>query len=122
MIIGIDVVYVHALDPVMRRWYNEVLGLEQGYGDLSWQEFVTQHPTRFALDFIKEVTREYEKQPLMISFQVDDIYQTVKDLAAKGVAFFPDAETTVYQVGASLVANFQDPDGNWMQLSQSYVE
>jgi hypothetical protein len=42
----------------------------------------------------------------------------VRALAAKGVRFYPSAEETIFDVGPSLVATFEDPDGNWVQLNQ----
>lgn len=59
----------------------------------------------------------------MISFAVEDIHAAVKDLAGKGVRFYPDNDIakTIFDVGPSLVATFEDPDGNFMQLSQRKV-
>lgn len=54
----------------------------------------------------------------MVSFEVDDIHAAVDDLAGRGVRFYPSGEKTVFDVGPSLVATFEDADGNWAQLSQ----
>jgi hypothetical protein len=34
------------------------------------------------------------------------------------VRFYPSKEDAIFEAGPSLVATFQDPAGNWMQLSQ----
>ena len=56
----------------------------------------------------------------MISFAVDDIYGAVRVLGERGVRFYPDddRDRAVFDVGPSLVATFEDPDGNYVQLSQ----
>ena len=118
MITGIDVVFIHTPHSELGAWYAEVLGLPRGYGDSHWQEFSLQGGSRFALDFTAYPRSPVEKQAIMISFKVEDIHAAVKDLAGKGVRFYPDGENTVFDAGPSLVATFQDPDGNWVQLSQ----
>jgi predicted enzyme related to lactoylglutathione lyase len=57
----------------------------------------------------------------MISFRVDDIKAAVESFSANGVQFYPSKEESVFDVGPALVATFQDPDGNWLQLSQTKV-
>lgn len=54
----------------------------------------------------------------MISFRVADIQAAVQTLVEKGVRFYPVNENIIFDVGPSFVATFQDPDGNWVQLSQ----
>lgn len=62
-----------------------------------------------------------EKQPIMISFRVDDdVKETVKDLEKRGVTFFGDPK--IKKEGFSLFATFQDAAGNWLQLSQRVEE
>ncbi|MFX1252848.1 MAG: VOC family protein [Promethearchaeota archaeon] len=122
MIIGIDVVFLHIRNPkMMVRWYKEKLGLEIGFQtpDLSWQEFdlpPTRPPTRFALDYPASDLSIVEKQPIVISFKVLNIYKVVTELKAKGIKFF--GSPVIQDVGPSLYATFQDPEGNWLQISQ----
>lgn len=120
MIKGISVAYIHTPNKKLADWYEEKLGLKKGYGDESWQAFETNHGSKFALDFISYPSSTVQKQSIMISFDVDDIKSAVRDLAQKGVRFYPDNDLskTIFDVGPTLVATFEDADGNFMQLSQ----
>ncbi|TFH11178.1 MAG: hypothetical protein E4H08_02055 [Candidatus Atribacteria bacterium] len=55
----------------------------------------------------------------MIRFEVDDIRLVVEELSRRGIRFYPSSEETIFAVGSSLVATFEDPDGNWVQLNQT---
>lgn len=118
MIEGIDVVFLHTLDSGLVDWYRKVLGLESGYSDGYWTEFRTQGVTRFAVEHLDAKNSPVEQQAIMISFRVVDIQQAVQILAERGVQFYPSRDSTIFEAGPSLVATFQDPDGNWLQLSQ----
>ena len=120
MIKGIDVAYIHTPNKELADWYSETLGLEKGYGDDGWQSLETKEGSRFGIDFIGYPSSTVQKQSIMLSFLVDDIHATVKELAAKGVRFYPDnkLDETIFDVGPALVATFEDPDGNFAQLSQ----
>ena len=118
MITGIDVVFLHTSDEELARWYAEVLGLEVALQDSGWTEFITRSPARFAVEHLPVSSSPVEKQPIMISFRVNDIHQAVKILTARGVRFYPSPESTIFEVGPSLVATFQDPADTWLQLSQ----
>jgi len=120
MIKGIAVAYIHTPNKQLADWYEKTLGLKKGYGDDTWQAFETSQGSAFALDFISYPSSTVQKQPVMISFAVDDIHQAVEELAAKGVRFYPDNDKarTIFDVGPALVATFEDPDGNFVQLSQ----
>ena len=122
MITGIDVVFIHAKDSIkLYNWYKEVLEFEIGFQttDFSWQEFEFSEKrplTRFAIDYGGEVPSEIEKQPIMISFKVDDIISTVKKLKTKGIEFY--GKDKIQDVGPTLIASFQDIEKNWIQISQ----
>jgi predicted enzyme related to lactoylglutathione lyase len=118
MIKGIDVVFIHSPNSDLGNWYSQVFGLSKGYWDQHWQELQTSIGSRFAIDITSSFPSDIEKQHVIISFLVDDIQQAVNKLVEKGVKFYPSREKTIFDAGSSLVATFQDPDGNWMQLSQ----
>ena len=118
MILGIDVAFSHTPHPALADWYADVLGLPKGDGDDGWQSFQVSEGSRFAIDYTAFPRSAVEKQAIILSFKVDDIRQAVETLTARGVTFYPSAETTIFDVGPTLVATFVDPDGNWMQLSQ----
>jgi predicted enzyme related to lactoylglutathione lyase len=125
MILGIDVVYLHVFDSeALGQWYSEVLGLEPKFktSNHEWQEydFGESPPTRFAIEAIGMPISKVEKQPIMISFRVDDVKTTVKGLEKNGVKFF--GAPKIKKEGFSLFATFQDPAGNWLQLSQRVEE
>ena len=73
-------------------------------------------PTRFALDYPASELSIVEKQPIVISFRVLNIHNVVTELKAKGIEFF--GSPVVRDAGASFYATFQDPEGNWLQISQ----
>lgn len=121
MILSVDVVFLHVEDPVkLRQWYNEILELENGFAtpDLHWQEFVfpEKTATRFALDYAGNNPSEVEQQKIMISFKVENIFDYVKKLESKGIEFY--GINKINDVGPTLVATFQDIEGNWIQISQ----
>jgi predicted enzyme related to lactoylglutathione lyase len=122
MIIGIDVVFLHVKDPEkMANWYNEKLGLNISFSTPSkdWQEFKlieNRPPTRFALDYGGPNPSSLEKQPIVISFKVKNIELAVEELEKKGIKFY--GKEKIFDVGTSLVATFQDIEGNYLQLSQ----
>lgn len=125
MIVGIDVVYLHVFDSEsLGRWYSEILGLDFKFKtpDNSWQEYNLSQspPTRFAIEAIGMPISNVEKQPIMISFRVNDVKEMVANLEKKGVRFFGDPK--IRKEGFSLFATFQDPAGNWLQLSQRVEE
>lgn len=122
MIKGIDVTYIHTPNKELADWYEQKLGLKKGYGDSNWQAFnMDGGSSRFAMDFISYPSSTVQKQSIMISFAVDDIHAAVEELSKKGVRFYPDNDKTktIFDVGPSLVATIEDPDGNFVQLSQA---
>lgn len=118
LILGIDVVFLHSPHSELKDFYTAKLGLTPGYGDGQWQEFVMPEGSRFGLDFTGYPRSVIEKQAVMVSFKVADIHLTVQCLQQRGVHFAETSAGVVFDVGPTLVATFQDPDGNWMQLSQ----
>lgn len=118
LIKGIDVAYLHSAEGSLGQWYLDTFELQKGYWDAHWQELKTEQGSRFAVDVTGYPRSPVEKQAVMLSFLVEDIYHAVHELAGRGVRFYPSAEQAVFDAGLSLVATFEDPDGNWMQLSQ----
>jgi hypothetical protein len=117
---GISVVYLHsAHGDKLANWYSAKLGLPVKATFPGWTEFdVGDRGSRFAIDHIDFPSSVVQRQAVMISFEVDDIHAAVKELSARGVRFHPSVETTVFDVGPSLVATLQDPAGNWVQLNE----
>ena len=120
MIKGIDVTYIHSFNEQLADWYEKNLGLQKMERYPGWQEFKMPSGSRFGIDFIKYPSSTVQRQPIVISFLVDDIHKTVDELASKGVRFYPDNDKTktIFDVGPTLVATFEDPEGNFVQLSQ----
>ena len=122
MILGIDVVFIHAKYPVkLTNWYKEILEIEIGFQtpDFSWKEFnfsENRTPTRFAIDYGGENLSEVEKQPIVISFKVADIYDVIEKLESKGIRFF--GKNKINDVEPTLFSTFKDIEGNWIQISQ----
>jgi predicted enzyme related to lactoylglutathione lyase len=120
MIKGVDVTYIHSFNDELADWYERTLGLQKAERYPGWQEFKMPQGSRFGIDFIKYPSSTVQRQPILISFLVDDIHKIVDEMAAKGVRFYPDNDKskTIFDVGPTLVATFEDPEGNFVQLSQ----
>lgn len=118
-ILGIDVTYLHSPHGAeLARWFSRTLGLELAYEDGHWFSFAPEEGSGFAVDSTGFPRSVVEAQPIVISWLVEDITDAVDVLAGRGVRFFPSRDDTILDVGPKLVATFQDPDGNWHQLSQ----
>jgi hypothetical protein len=125
MITGIDIVFLHITNKSTVDWYKEFLNLEAGYqtDDGVWTEFALSEdrpPTRFALEYSDATASPVEKQSIMISFRVHSIHEVVETLEHRGVEFFGNPK--IMQEGPSLFATLQDPEGNWIQVSQRISE
>ena len=119
MIKGLSVAYFHSPHgEQLAEWYTKTLGFPVKSSFPGWTEFATGSGSRVAVAHAGFPRSVVEKQPVMLSFLVDDLKAEVKALAAKGVRFYPSAEETIFDVGPALVATFEDPDGNWVQLNQ----
>ena len=116
---GLDVVFVHVRKPETLAWYRDVLGLRIGFNDGHWAELGQSNHVRFALDRVSPPTSEVERQAILVSFRVDSVAEAVEELQARGVRFFEGRSGVIQDVGPALVASFQDPEGNWLQLSQA---
>ena len=122
LIQGIDVIYLHARDAESTgKWYEEVLGLKVKFktSDNSWQEydFEKSPSTRFAVEAAPLLDSSVvEQQGIMISFRVNDVEKVVSKLEKLGVEFFGTPK--IREEGVSRFATLQDPEGNWLQLSQ----
>ena len=67
----------------LAEWYEKALGLHKSERYPGWQEFKMPLGSRFGIDFIKYPSSTVQRQPIVISFLVDDIHKTVEELAAK---------------------------------------
>lgn len=116
---GVNLIYLHSPNgEKLTQWYKDTLGLTVKAEFPGWSEFNENGGPRFAIDHTSFPRSVVEKQPIMISFLVENIQKTVEDLASRGVPFYPSKEKAVFDVGPSLVATFADPDGNWVQIHQ----
>jgi len=119
MITGVDVVYIHGQSKVrdLPDWYAEVLGLGAPCESGHWHEYALPDGSRFALDLPEGSGSQVERQPVMISFRVDDVRRAVLILRERGVSFH-SSEDPIMDVGPAWVATFRDPEGTWLQISQ----
>jgi hypothetical protein len=118
MIKQLSVAYMHS--PHGREladWYAKTLGMKFAAEHPGWTEFAMEQGSRVAVDHTSFPRSAVEKQSVVLSFEVDDIHAAVRELAGKGVRFWPSVEETVFDVGPQLVATFIDPDGNFVQLN-----
>ena len=118
MILGIDVAVICSPHRALADGYADVLGLPKGLDNDGWQSFEVADGSHFAIDYTTFPRTAADKQALSLNFKLDHTHQAVERLTARGVSFYPSAETAIFGVGPSLVATFIDPDGNRMQSSQ----
>ena len=116
---GLDVVFVHVRKPETLAWYRDVLGLNVVFDDGHWAELGQSSNVRFAIDRVSPPISDVERQAILVSFRVESVAEAVEELQARGVRFFERGSSVIQDVGPTLVASFQDPEGNWLQLSQS---
>lgn len=118
MIKQLSVAYFHsAHGRQLADWYSATLGIAIGAEYPGWTEFKMEHGSRVAVDHTAFPRSPVEKQPIVLSFEVEDIDAAVRELAEKGVRFWPSLEKTIFDAGPQLVATFVDPDGNFVQLN-----
>jgi len=118
MIKQLSVAYVHSPHGErLAEWYATTLGIPIAAEYPGWTEFHMARGSHFAVDHTTFPRSPVEKQAIVLSFEVEDIQAAVRELAEKGVRFWPSLEKTVFDVGPQLVATFIDPDGNFVQLN-----
>lgn len=118
MIKQLSVAYMHSPHgDGLADWYSKTLGIPIAAQYPGWTEFSMPAGSRLAVDHTSFPRSAVEKQPIVLSFEVDDMQATVNELAAKGVRFYPSLADTIFDVGPQLVATFVDPDGNFVQLN-----
>jgi predicted enzyme related to lactoylglutathione lyase len=116
---GVDFVRIPATDiERAKRFYNEVLGLEQNPNSPAddWVEFETGNVT---LVVMTPHTHEYEFSPLppgTIALRVSDVCAAKAKLEAAGVQV-----NEMWDSGVCYGAGFRDPDGNSILLHHRYA-
>ncbi len=115
----VDAAYIHTTKGSgLAKWYQEILGLDAGWGSDTWQEFkMPQASSTFAVDFLKGGS-PVQNQSIIVSFHVDDIQAAVKHMLGKNVRFLIVNNSPIEDRPWGYLASFQDGDGNWMQLNQ----
>lgn len=98
-----------------RRFYERDLGLELGHDyEGKWVEYYPGGTGCFAITNMVPQVKPSVDHGASISFEVDDIERTVKDLKAKGVKVLAD----VFATPVCRMAYVADPDGNSVGLHQ----
>lgn len=102
-----------------KRWYNEVLGLEESFEvkEIGWCEFKSPTPgLGIGLSAVEKVEAKGGAVPV---FGVRNIEQARAHLEAQAVRF--DGPTQIIP-GMVMLATFYDPDGNAFMLSQNLMQ
>jgi catechol 2,3-dioxygenase-like lactoylglutathione lyase family enzyme len=101
-----------------RRFYGEVLGLEEIPGQGSWPEFSLGENVRLYLLDPANIGQEFRgPHSAPIALRVPDVAQAKEALEAKGVEFVGD----VFDTSVCHMAIFHDPDGNQIMLHRRYA-
>lgn len=118
MYIGVVYYYVSDINRAL-AFYRDKLGLKPKMVKLNapnpWAEFDTGGTT-LALEEVP--TRKPSQRPrwsgAVVSFQVKEIQKVKADLETRGIGFLSD----VRDFGEVKIVQFQDPDGNLLELHQ----
>jgi catechol 2,3-dioxygenase-like lactoylglutathione lyase family enzyme len=118
MHVGVVYYYVSDIDRAL-AFYRDKLGLKPKMVKLNvpnpWAEFDTGGTT-LALEEVR--TRKPSQRPpwggAVVSFQVREIETAKADLETKGIRFL----SGVRDFGQVKIVQFQDPDGNLLELHQ----
>ncbi len=104
---------------VAKRFYADTLGLEQV--DAEGEELVVMKSGDTMLNIYRSEFAGTNKATAL-TWEVDDVEQTVRDLNAKGVTFEHydemgmKREGDIYDGGEYKFAWFKDPDGNILNI------
>jgi predicted enzyme related to lactoylglutathione lyase len=123
IVTGVDFVCVPSTDfEGALEFYGEVLGLERSS---LWQrgdeppvgaEFETGNMT-IAVIATKSIGLEFQPNTVPVALRVDDVAAARAELESRGVSFPEDTIDS----GVCHIANFQDPEGNALQLHHRYA-
>ena len=115
----VDFVYIPVKDfEASRRFYTEVLGLEQSkeYGKMPGGEFETGNLTLQILQ-ADAFQLEFNRSPNPIAFRVEDVHKAREALEAEGIEFRGDTIDS----GVCHMAIFEDPDGHVLMFHNRYA-
>ena len=118
-ITGVDFAYIPVADfDAAKRFYGEVLGLEQSkqYGKMPGGEFETGTLTLQILQ-AEAFGQQFNRNPNPIAFHVGDVQQARTQLESQGVKFLGETIDS----GVCHMAPFQDPDGHALMLHHRYA-
>ncbi|MBM3946780.1 MAG: VOC family protein [SAR202 cluster bacterium] len=100
----------------LAAFYRDVLGLKVHSDHGDFVAFDIRPGVRLSVGRHDRVRgRSTEPFRVMVNLAVEDIHAMHRTLASKGVAFLRPPEREAW---GGLVATFQDPDGNTLQLFQ----
>jgi catechol 2,3-dioxygenase-like lactoylglutathione lyase family enzyme len=94
-----------------RRWYVEQLGLRVEFEVPERRTVALQDDAELTL-FLVETTGHVEADGVALTFQVEDVEHTHRELAAKDVPFVSPPARRFWGYGAELL----DPDGHLIYL------
>jgi predicted enzyme related to lactoylglutathione lyase len=101
-----------------RRFYGEVLELEETPGQGAWPEFrLGENVSLYLLDPTNIGGTFEGPHTASIALRVPDVEQAKRALEAKGVEFLGDT----FDTGVCHMALFHDPDGNALMLHRRYA-
>ena len=120
MITGVDFSIIPVTDiEASKRFYGEVLGLEQSkqWGSMPAFEFETGNLTLALVDLSAFGEEESRPNGGAIALQVDDVAAARAELESRGVKFHTD----IIDSGVCHQAYFTDPDGNPLGIHHRYA-
>jgi predicted enzyme related to lactoylglutathione lyase len=101
-----------------RRFYGDLLGLEEADADEDWVQFEMGESNVFEL-LRRTEQNQYDQRRFQPGFSVEDIRVAKKRLIDRGAT--PITEIEVASDGGSSWCYFRDPEGNVFEVTQRGV-
>ena len=99
-----------------KTFYEDILGLKLELISADLQMYWVKIANSKFLLYKKE--EPSKATHTAISFTVENINEAVNELVEKGVLFYEDNNTKIFDLDGSLSAWFQDTEGNNLEISQ----
>jgi len=112
--------YVEDLDASI-SFYRDVLGLPLLNQGEDWAHFDAGAGSLFELfsgGMASQAPKGPDQQPLVLGLRVNNLHAAIADLKQKGVAFIGE----VGEYEGTRWAHFYDPEGNRLEIKETYTE
>ena len=101
-----------------KRFYGDMLGLENISGQDGWPEYqLGENVSLYLVEPQRMGVEEWGPHTAYVALRVPDVAEARSELESKGVEFKGD----IFDTGVCHMAFFNDPDGNALMLHRRYA-